>query len=114
MAKSKRSTRKEPTREEKQAWWERYCESVLREMKEERRKRERLSPEDQESFREILHRKRGDRAHCPGCGERFNRDNLYVCTKCGADYCFRCVWQLEEFGEEGDPRWRCSCGGEAL
>lgn len=75
-----------------------------------------LSDQEQARYNEILdaHHRRGHKPRCIDCGEPFRMDNIYICTSCGTDYCFRCVWRLRNVGEEGNPRFRCGCGGKVL
>ncbi len=83
--------------------WERGIGKILALMnpREPRSNEERWRQEDL---------KRGRHA-CNLCGVSYNEDNIYRCQKCGAYYCYHCIWNFAE--PEGGPR-RCPCGGMIL
>ncbi len=54
------------------------------------------------------HFKRGMKSRCIQCGDRYQVESLYICSSCGVDYCYRCVWKLAPSHSE----WACPCGGE--
>lgn len=67
-------------------------------------------PPEEIRWQEIMqqHRMRPGKPTCDRCGERYSIDNMYICSKCGADYCYHCVWM---FKRRDDGSWICSCGG---
>jgi hypothetical protein len=58
------------------------------------------------------HKQRPYKPRCVMCGETYGVDNIYICSVCGVDYCFHCVWELEKIEDDTMNRWKCPCGGE--
>lgn len=67
-------------------------------------------PPEEIRWQEIMdaHQVRPGKPTCDLCGERYSIDNMYICSKCGADYCYHCVWKFER---REDGKWNCPCGG---
>jgi hypothetical protein len=52
-----------------------------------------------------------ERDYCRQCGQRFQVDNMSMCTNCYDGYCWRCVGGAE-YHPNGNHR--CFCGGELV
>lgn len=48
---------------------------------------------------------------CGPCGEKYDLDNVYICSGCGTTYCYKCVWDLRDMGAGTEYRWICKCAG---
>ena len=68
------------------------------------------TPPEEVRWAEIMeeHYKRPSKPRCQSCGAAYSVDNMYICSKCGIDYCYKCIRSFEEVEPGG---WKCECGG---
>ncbi|MFV9504092.1 MAG: hypothetical protein AB4911_05945 [Oscillochloridaceae bacterium umkhey_bin13] len=52
-----------------------------------------------------------ERDTCRGCGERYRIENLGICTRCSALWCYRCQ---PGDGQHPNGNSACACGGEVV
>ena len=49
---------------------------------------------------------------CSECGAPYSPDNMNICSSCGTNYCYECVWKLKKVETGYSHKWMCYCGGE--